>query len=193
MNFSHRKSIVLCILLVAAQGFSLWGIVSRGNHDFIGNIIGSSLFWIAYTLFEYIYKLKISYYIRLAIVIAIISDGFLGFYLNLYVISPIFDRVQHVFSTYIFSLFFYAILMHFKHKPIEMRWIRFIFIAAIGMAIGSINEIIEFAADTVMKPQIPNQPSLQDTNLDLISNAVGALIAGVHSLYDSLDNRYGGR
>lgn len=189
MDFSQRKSIILCLILVIVQGFSLWGIISRGNHDFVGNIIGSSLFWIAYTLFEYNYKLKISYYIRLGVVIAIIGDGFLGFYLNFYVTSPAFDRIQHIFSTYIFSLFFYAILMHFKHEPIEMKWIRFIFIAAIGMAIGSINEIIEFTADTIMKTQIPNQPSLQDTDMDLISNMVGAFIAGFHSLYNSFGNK----
>lgn len=191
MSVLQRQSAVLCILLVTIQGFSLWGIVTRGNHDFIGNIVGSTFFWLAYTLFEYIYKIKINYFIRFTIVIAIISDGFLGFYLNLYVTSFLFDRIQHVFSACVFSLFFYSILMNFKSESIGDRWIRFVFLTAIGMAVGSINEIIEFATDIFIKPQILNQPSLQDTDMDLVSNTIGAVIAGIYSLYYPLGNGRG--
>lgn len=188
MNTYQRISVVLCIFLIVAQGFSLVGIVSRGNHDFISNIVGSTLFWFAYTVFEYIYKLRINYYLRLAVIIAIISDGFLGFYFNLYGTSPFFDRIQHIFSAYAIALFFYAIVMQFQPKPIEIRpGIKFVFVAAIGMAAGSLNEVIEFAADTLMKPQILNQPSLQDTDLDLVSNTIGAILAGIHSMYSSKD------
>ena len=56
---------------------------------------------------------------------------------------------------------------------------------AIGMVAGNINEIIEFAVDTIMKPQILNQPILQDTDLDLISNTIGSVLAGIHSMYSS--------
>jgi len=189
MNTSQRISIVLCMLLIAAQGFSLVEIVSRGNHDFVCNIVGSTLFWFAYTVYEYIYKFRISYYIRLAVVIAIISDSFFGFYFNFYVTSPVFDRIQHVFGAYALALFFYAILTHFMHETFEIRWIRFVFVAAIGIAAGSLYEVMEFAVDTIMKPQILNQPSLQDTDLDLISNTIGSLFAGIHSMYTYLGNR----
>ncbi len=190
MNRNLRFSMVLCGLLIVVQGFSLAGIVSRGNHDFVANIIGATLFWLVYTLFEYIYKLRINYYIRLAVVIAILSDGFLGFYLNLYEISPLFDRLQHIFSAYAAALFFYAILINFPNNTVEVRpWTKFVFVAAIGMAAGSLNEIIEFTSDTVMKPQILNQPGLEDTDLDLISNTIGAVVAGFHSLYIYFDNR----
>jgi hypothetical protein len=189
MDTYLRISMVLCIVLIAAQGVSLMGIVSRGNHDFVSNIIGSTLFWLAYTVFEYIYKLRINYYLRLAVVIAIVSDGFCGFYLNLYGTSSLFDRIQHIFSAYALALFFYAILMQFMNKPDEIRpWIKFVLVAAIGMAAGSLNEIIEFLADTALKPQILNQPSLEDTDLDLISNTIGSVLAGIHSLHCYLGN-----
>lgn len=188
MKSFQRIGVVLCALLVSAQGLSLAGIVSRGNSDFVYNIVGSTLFWCAYTVFEYIYKLRISYYIRLAVIIAIISDGFFGFYFNLYVTSPGFDRIQHIFGTYALALFFYAILTHFMNKNVEPRWIKLVFVAAIGMAVGSLYEIMEFAADTIMKPQILNQPSLQDTDLDLISNTIGAVLAGIDSMYITLGN-----
>jgi len=76
------------------------------------------------------------------------------------------------------------------HETVEIRWIRFVFVAAIGMAAGSLNEIIEFAADTLMKPQFLNQPSLQDTDVDLISNTIGSVLAGIHSMYTYLGNRH---
>ncbi|WP_371361734.1 hypothetical protein SRRS_30820 [Sporomusa rhizae] len=185
MNAPLRISIALCTLLIIAQGLSLAGIVFRGNHDFVYNIIGNTVFWVVYSVFAYIYRIRINYYIQVAVVIAIIGDGFLGFFLNLYVLSPTYDRVQHIFSTYAISLFLYSIVTFFMKKTIEIQWIRFVIVAALGMAAGSLYEIIEFAADTIMKPQILNQPSLQDTDLDLISNTIGAIIAGIHSMRQS--------
>ena len=79
--------------------------------------------------------------------------------------------------------------MHFMNKQIENRWIKFVFEASIGMAAGSLNEIIDFVADTMLKPQFLNQPSLQDTDLDLISNTIGSLLAGIHAMFICLDNR----
>lgn len=189
MNAYLRTNVVLCIVLIAVQGFSLLGIISRGNHDFIYNIVGSTLFWIAYLVLEYIYRLKVNYYVRLAVIIAIMSDSFCGFYLNLYVTSPTFDRIQHIFGIFAVSLFFYSIMTYFMKTAIETRWIKFVFVAAIGMAVGSLNEIIEFAADTIMNPQILNQPSLEDTDLDLISNTIGAIFAGIFAAFSNLDNQ----
>lgn len=189
MNTLQRRSAVLCLIVIIVQGFSLLGIISRGNRDFIGNIVGTTVFWLAYTLCEYIYKLKIHYYIRLAVVVSIISDGLFGFYFNLYVTSPLFDRIQHIFAAYSLALFLYAICMCFMKDAIKDKWMIFILVTAIGMAAGSFYEIIEFAIDTLMKPQILNQPSLQDTDLDLLSNTIGAIFAGVHSMYSCLGNQ----
>ena len=183
MNTFQRKSVVLLFILIFVQGFSLMGIVGRGNRDFIGNILGTTVFWFAYTVCEYIYKLRINYYIRLAVVISIIGDGLLGFYFNLYVLSPFFDRIQHMFAAYALALFFYSIAMCFMKSAIKFRWMTFIVVTAIGMAAGSLYEIMEFAVDTILKPQILNQPSLQDTDFDLLSNAVGSVFAGFHSMY----------
>ncbi|MDF2564340.1 MAG: hypothetical protein K0Q53_735 [Massilibacillus sp.] len=183
MNTFQNKGFILLLVIIFVQGFSLVGIVSRGNRDFIGNIVGTTIFWLAFTVCEYIYKLRINYYIRLAVVISIIGDGFFGFYCNLYALSPFFDRIQHMFAAYALALFFYAIIMCFMESTMKVRWVTFIFVTAIGMAAGSFYEILEFAVDTMMKPQILNQPSLQDTDLDLLSNTVGSVIAGFHSMY----------
>lgn len=189
MKTLQRRSVILCLIVMIVQGFSLFEIMSRGNRDFIGNIVGTTVFWLVYTFCEYIYKLRIHYYIRLAVVISIIGDGLFGFYFNLYVISPFFDRLQHIFAAYALALFFYAICMCFMKSAIKDKWMIFILVTAIGMAAGSFYEIIEFAIDSIMKPQILNQPSLQDTDLDLLSNTVGAIFAGVHSMYICLGNQ----
>ncbi|MBP2630759.1 MAG: hypothetical protein H6Q70_1387 [Firmicutes bacterium] len=189
MNILHRRSAGLCLIFIIGQGLSLLGIISRGNRDFIGNIVGTTVFWLVYTFCGYIYKLRVHYYIRLAVVVSIISDSLFGFYFNLYVTSPLFDRIQHIFAAYALALFFYAICVCFMKDVIKDKWMIFILVTAIGMAAGSFYEIIEFAIDTIMKPQILNQPSLQDTDLDLLSNTVGAILAGIHSMYSCLGNQ----
>lgn len=135
---------------------------------------------------EYIMNIEIPLYIRSAAVLSILGDGFFGFYLNLYVTSPIFDRIQHIFGCYAMALFFYSLILHFIQIPVQPRLVRFILVVGIGFSIGALYEIIEYMADTLLKPQISNQPSLQDTDLDLISDLVGALIAGIHAVVQAI-------
>lgn len=40
--------------------------------------------------------------------------------------------------------------------------------------------IIEFVTDITINPRIHNQPDLVDTDLDLVSDVIGALIAAFH-------------
>lgn len=51
---------------------------------------------------------------------------------------------------------------------------------SLGIALGTGIEIIEFLVDVVLTPKIPYQPSLIDTDLDLISDIIGSIIAALH-------------
>ena len=179
----QKKSVVLFIVLFLVQVFSLYKIMSRGNHDFIINIILTTTFWCIYVLIELIKKLNIHLYIQIVAAITIIGDGFFGLYMNLYSLSPLYDRIQHIFGAYALALFFYSFIARLMKTTISLKWIRVIFIFAIGLSLGALCEILEYAADTFMKPQILNQPSLEDTDLDLVSDLIGACIAGIHSFY----------
>lgn len=183
MSKYQKQSVILFVIVLAFQAFSLFKIVSRGNHDFISNIIGATVFWLVYTIIELIKKLDISLFVRAIAALAIVSDGFLGFYLNLYTLSPLYDRIQHIFGTYALALFFYIVITRLFRYTERLKWLRFFFIFSIGLAVGGFYEILEYLSDTLMNLQIPNQPSLEDTDLDLISDFIGAFIAGIHSLY----------
>lgn len=177
------QSIVLLLALVCIQGAIIFGIVQRGNRDFIANIAGSALFWVIYTAIEQWKDLRIHLFVRAAAIVAILSDSLLGYYFNLYVLSWSYDRVQHMFGTYAMALFCYAVITHLVRDTVPSRWLRCFFVIAIGTGAGAGYEILEFLSDSLMSPQIPNQPGLLDTDLDLVSNLVGALIAGIHSFY----------
>ena len=184
-NQYRRQSFLLLFVLMCIQGFSLWGIVSRGNTDFVINIIETTAFWFAYTMLEQIKGIRINLYIRVAAILAIIGDSFFGLFLNLYVTSQAFDRIQHIFGSYALALLFYALMLQFTRQGTQDGFKRFIFVAAIGVSAGAVYEIMEYLSDSLLRPQIPNQPSLQDTDLDLVSDLAGALIAGIHAVLQS--------
>jgi hypothetical protein len=183
MTGYKRQSILMLFVVVCIQGAVLLGIVSRGNRDFISNIVGSALFWAGYTILEQIKGMEIHFFVRAVAVAAIVSDSFFGYYLNFYVSSPLYDRMQHMGGTYGMVLFCYAVVTHIFHYPVTSKWIRCLFVVALGVGVGAAYEVFEFAGDRLLQPQIPNQPGLLDTNLDLVSNLAGALIAGIHAFY----------
>lgn len=177
---AHRKTMFiltgtfLIVLLVIA-----WGLGQQGRYDYAQNIVVKMVLWALYTIFEVKCGITISNYIRTSVIVVLISDSFLGLYLDFYLTSSIFDKVQHVFGSYAFSLFAYSIICKLT-QPVIGRGFTFIFILALGLSIGALYEIGEFLGDSIAKPSIPSQPSLLDTNLDLFADLIGSLFAAVH-------------
>ena len=52
----------------------------------------------------------------------------------------------------------------------------------LSTTLGTFYEIFEFLQDELFKPVVKNQPSLLDTDLDLISDVTGGIIALIHYL-----------
>ena len=71
-------------------------------------------------------------------------------------------------------------IQQFIHIKFTNQRLFFLFIISLALALGNIYEILEFIEDTVFKPKIKNQPSLLDTNLDLVSDLLGGIIALIH-------------
>ena len=46
-----------------------------------------------------------------------------------------------------------------------------------------VSELAEFLVDSFGNPVLPGQPSLHDTDLDLIGDTVGAMLAAIHLQY----------
>jgi len=177
---SQRKTMLILTgtFLVVLLGV-VWGLVQQGRYDYAQNIVIKIVLWVLYTFFEVKCGISISNCIRASVMAVLISDSFLGLYLDYYLTSSIFDKVQHVFGSYAFSLFVYSIICKLT-QPTIGRGFTFIFIITLGLSIGAVYEISEFLGDSLAKPRIPSQPNLLDTNLDLIADVIGSLFAAIH-------------
>lgn len=137
-----------------------------------------------YLLLLYLEKkryIRISNYARACIILTVIAHHYFGETLSLYLKSALFDKALHVFGTYAFTLFFFQIMMDQKLSTLYIsRQQKFIHIVLLGVTIGTFFEILEFFLDKFLKPDIPYQAGLIDTNLDLISDIIGAIIAAIH-------------
>lgn len=113
--------------------------------------------------------------------ITIIGNNLIGNCLNVYNRSKHYDRFLHALGSFSFSLFFYSILDKITVHTVYPKLYVSIFVATIGISLGCIFEIYEFILDSTTNSN--NQHGLTDTNFDLISDVIGAIIAGIVSIF----------
>ncbi|MDF2565231.1 MAG: hypothetical protein K0Q53_1626 [Massilibacillus sp.] len=160
----------------------------KDRHDYLRSVAGTTCFWIGYTFLEVKYHLKMNTYVRILIVLTIFFDALIGSYFDLYASSFIFDKVLHFFGSYAFSLFSYILVMQIQTTPID-RPVKFILVLCLGLSIGVSYEILEFITDSISHPVPPSQPSLLDTDIDLIGDLIGASLAGFHAISRKFINK----
>ncbi len=123
-------------------------------------------------------KLSIPLYVVIIVLISLSCHTIGGQLLNLYVDSSIFDKYLHIFGTYSFTLLIYFYL---RINELSLgKWQKFFFTMMIGLSLATIYELMEFATDYFIKPTVPAQQGLLDTDLDLLSDLAGALLAAFH-------------
>lgn len=171
---------VMNSVFFAIQITLMIGLASHDNLSFIRGVAATTLLWMGYVWLEARYRLSMSHYIRSCVMLTIIADGFFGYYLGYYMTSTIFDKLLHIGGAYAFSLFACNLAIQRLVSPLP-RLFSFVFVISLGISLGTLYEIAEFFMDTFGHPVLPGQPSLQDTNLDLIGDTVGALLAAIHS------------
>ncbi|MBU2703625.1 FlaA1/EpsC-like NDP-sugar epimerase [Sporomusaceae bacterium BoRhaA] len=176
------------ILIILCQVMVLIGLALKGHFDYVHNVLITAGIWLIYMFLEARYKLYMNNFVRVAVGITILSDSFFGFYLDMYLRSPGFDRILHIFGIYSLSLFTYILVVQFLENTLS-RLFKFIFVLCLGISIGVVNEIMEFLSDTLSHLPIPNQIGLLDTDLDLLSNVIGAFYAAIHATYWNFVNR----
>lgn len=170
------------------QVLVMFGLVGKGYPGFVRGTAVPTCLIIIYTFFETKYGIYMSNYVRAVVLVSIICDSFLGQYLEYYLISTVFDKVLHAFGTYSFSLFFYILMIQLLSNPIS-RSFRFILVVCLGLSLGTFYEIMEFFVDMTTKPAFPGQPSLLDTNLDLVADLIGAITAAIHITFSKIGKR----
>lgn len=185
----RAQKMALELAFVIAQIALMIGLYIKGYPAFIRGVAASIVFWLAYVWVESNYGIYMNNYVRAVVLLAIVSDGFFGYYLGFYASSNVFDKLQHIFGSYAFALFAYVLAVQWLKYALPQP-IASVFIISLGVSIGAFYEIAEFFVDMWGNPVMPSQPSLQDTDLDLIGDAVGSLVAALHCNYvDFIGNR----
>lgn len=172
--------ISLTITFLLIQILTLINMTKDMKQNHIFELLIITTFLVSYTYIELKYDLCLNNYIRGLIILTLLSHIQFGQYLNFYTRFFYFDIVLHIFGTYSFTLFVYSLLNQTVSKPSLAKNRELILVILLGISLGTFFEIIEFLIDLTFDPKIPAQSGLIDTNLDMISNIIGAVIATVH-------------
>ncbi|WZL73934.1 hypothetical protein QBE52_04120 [Clostridiaceae bacterium 35-E11] len=148
----------------------------RKQTHFAYNVVGIYISYLLFLYFEYSIHLKIKNSFRVLVMITVLVHLLFGQYFNLYESAGWFDNVLHLFGGFSFSLFYYEIIISTIPLRIGSKIFIFVFIFALGVTGGVFFEILEYVLDMLFKTT--NQRGLVDTNLDLIYNLLGAVLAG---------------
>lgn len=157
--------------LLAAIGF-----IIRNELNYLFNPTAMSVLYLGILLLEKYTSFQLKLYVRICLAIVLVSHTVFGEYYKLYETSTYFDKVLHLFGTFTFAIFIYSLIITWlRFRPSHRFISTFLIVTLIGISLGSLFENIEFAMDVVLN-QI-NQRGLTDTDLDLLCNFVGSLIA----------------
>lgn len=186
---THKKiTLIMTAIFIAVQIGLMLGLVWKGYPEYVRSTGVPTLLFLLYTAAEWKYDFYMNHGVRAIFMTAIFTDGFFGYYLNLYVTSFVFDKMQHVFGSYGWGLFTFILVAQISCRPMG-RLFKFILAAALALSIGAIYEILEFIGDSISKSNLPSQPSLLDTDLDLVSDLIGAILAGLQAAFRNLEKK----
>lgn len=189
---TNEKSTLLriTVLFLTIQMVLMFELSRQGQDSYTRSVLITTCLWSIYTFLEARYGFYMNTYVRVMVVITIVFDGLFGCYLDLYTKSSIFDKMLHAFGTYAFSLFAYVLVVQLLKHPVHSLF-KFILVVSLGVSLGAFYEILEFLTDTFSHPMPISQPSLLDTNLDLIGDVIGANFAAIHVISKNfIDNNF---
>lgn len=165
------------------QLITIAGLFFKGNIQAIYDVASVVILFSLYIYLENKYKLRISNYIRGNLLLTLTIHTFVGKFLNFYQTVAAFDNLLHIYGSYSVALFIYALSVQLLRLDFSARLNRFVFIMLIGLTSGAVYEILEFLLDVGLKPKIPNQAGLIDTDLDMLSDFIGSFAAAFHECY----------
>lgn len=143
-------------------------------------VIENAIVYVLFLAFLFL-QYKLSFFVELSIIIfvliAMLGHLFGGEYLELYLNKRYYDRVLHGFGTFAFTLFAYSIILKTLFPISEPQLYTIFFVAFLGVTLGAIFELLEFTIDLIFKSK--SQPGLKDTDVDLVSDLIGAILASL--------------
>lgn len=180
MNKRNTIINLITIIFLIVQILMILGLLKNGRVNYVYEVIVISVLFLVYTFWEIKRGLYLNNYIRFVVILTLLAHVIIGDYLDFYSTSVIFDKGLHGFGTYSFTLFIYGIISELTTNNKISKVYDFIFVIALGMALGQLFEFLEFAIDLTAKPTPPGQNGLFDTDIDMILNTLGAIVAAFH-------------
>jgi len=180
MKNNYKATITMSSIFIIIQSLTMVGYIVRHQYNLMSGLVAITILFVIYTYFKFKFRVYMNLYVTILVLLTLLGHNLIGEYIGLYFRSTVYDKFLHSFGTYTFALFLYTIINDFFPDTYYIKWREFIYIIAIGATTGMFFELIEFAADVILKPVIPNQADLLDTNLDMIFNTLGAVVAAIH-------------
>ncbi|SFG69828.1 hypothetical protein SAMN05660649_02404 [Desulfotomaculum arcticum] len=178
-NFTNYIFIIIQFITIAALAIDK-KITNAGEVLFV------TVLFIGYIFLGKKYSFNVGNYIHICLALVVIAHSLGGKYFNLYLESAAFDNYLHVFGTYTVTLFIYSAIKNFMDISFISRTSNFLYVTLLGIGIGTIFELLEFIVDITVNPPIHNQQGLIDTNLDMIADLIGSLIAAFHINFNGI-------
>jgi len=144
-----------------------------------GSALSALSAYLSYTLAFlaiWIFGLIVPSYLILLTMLTVLLACAVGDYLGYYERSKIFDRYLHAYGSFSFALFSYCVLDDLTQVG-GSKIFRALCVFLIGNTLGALFELIEARHDT--KSKVKSQKGLKDTDMDMLSNMIGSVLAGV--------------
>lgn len=166
-----------------AEAYAAVQLYRKNEKKLAAQVMLPPALYLFFLLALYPLKVRIPYIVLIFYLITIFAHTFIGYYLNLYNRSKKFDRCLHGFGTFSTSLLFYLTLAQLT-GPGGSVLFRAVFVAALGIAMSLIYEVMEFFHDAKSKEKM--QRGLRDTDFDMLSNIIGGIAAAVFAAFTFL-------
>ncbi|MFZ7102036.1 MAG: hypothetical protein ACOWWO_05150 [Peptococcaceae bacterium] len=169
-------------LFFIVQAFTVMSLSVKGAEDQALEALITLTLYLLFIYLEQLWQFKIENWVRLALILTIIANSGGGHFLGGYN-TKYFDKILHFFGSFSAASFAFSVINKIFHVKYSSRAVMFIFISAVGLAIGALYEILEYSLDRIFL--MNNQLGLSDTNLDLIADALGSLASAVYITFIS--------
>ncbi|WP_099189979.1 hypothetical protein [Tepidibacter mesophilus] len=173
INISRFLTISFSVIIILA----VFGFLIKKEYNFIYNSIAIYFSYLIILYFEKKKNKKIKNYIKVLVIMTFVFHNIVGQYYKFYNTNNWFDKGLHMFGTFSFSLLFYNIFNLNGEFLSKSKIFIFTMVISVGITAGVFLEILEFILDSIINTK--NQHSLMDTNIDLIFNIFGGVIAGI--------------
>jgi hypothetical protein len=147
----------------------------------VKSVLTVNILFALYVVADEIIGIGVPYLVRCLVIIAMFFHIFFGFFKDRYTRSKVFDRYLHTYGSFAYALFFYALLSRVMDASVTPKFFAAVMVVFTGITAGGVFETIEYFVDKKMP--VKTQRGLKDTDVDLIGDVIGSVVAGAAAYF----------